>query len=64
MERLTSTVCGNLVKLPFYQRHGATGQPMKWPFEEADKDGVEVYLETDLAVTQSCILISVSHAGK
>lgn len=42
-------LCGNLATLPSHQRLGAAGKLMRWPFEQADKDGVPVYLETDLA---------------
>lgn len=30
---------------------------MRWPVEQADKEGVVVYLETDLAVSPSYLLV-------
>ncbi|KAK5134981.1 hypothetical protein LTR08_005933 [Meristemomyces frigidus] len=40
---------GNLGTLPAYQRRGAASALTSWPFAEADKEGVIVYLDTDEA---------------
>ncbi|PWY83575.1 hypothetical protein BO70DRAFT_403857 [Aspergillus heteromorphus CBS 117.55] len=40
--------CGNLATDPKYQRHGAASKLIRTPFEEADREGVACYLDTDL----------------
>ena len=37
---------GNLATHPTYQRKGAASALVKWPFEEADRDDVIIYLDT------------------
>ena len=38
---------GNIGTLPWYQRQGAATALTRWPFEEADRDKVLIYLDTD-----------------
>ena len=38
---------GNIGTLPSYQRRGAASALVRWPFEEADKQGIPVYLDTN-----------------
>lgn len=40
---------GNIGTLPSYQRRGAASALTRWPFEEADKCGIPVYLDTNEA---------------
>ncbi|RAK98090.1 GNAT family N-acetyltransferase [Aspergillus ibericus CBS 121593] len=40
--------CGNLATDPKYQRMGAASKLIRCPFEEADRDSVACYLDTDL----------------
>lgn len=40
-------VLGNLGTLPSYRRRGTATALTRWPFEQADREGVPVYLDTD-----------------
>lgn len=40
-------VLGNVGTLPWYKRKGAATALISWPFEDADRDGMIVYLDTD-----------------
>ena len=37
----------NIGTLPWYKRNGAASALIRWPFRDADKDQVLVYLDTD-----------------
>lgn len=43
-------VCANIATHPDHQKKGAASKLMIWPFDQADRDGLDVYLETNAAV--------------
>ncbi|KAH8599060.1 hypothetical protein B0O99DRAFT_34298 [Bisporella sp. PMI_857] len=40
-------LCDNLATDPKHRRRGAASKLMRWPFEQADREGLACYLDTD-----------------